>query len=431
MAQQVIDTGTSPNSGNGNTLRTAWTKTNENFTELYQGAVGIATDVLYVSKSGNDSNTGLNLSNAFLTIARAVQSANLLVAVTATARVCIFVKSGSYTENNPVAFGPRITLWGDNLRSVSIVPQNPAEDIFYLSNACYVAGVTFRDHVAPTAAVAFNPSGTSNFITTSPYVQNCSSITTTGTGMRIDGSLASGTKSMVVDAYTQVNQGGNGIEILNQGYAQLVSVFTVCCEYGIICSSGGTCSLTNSNTSFGTYGLVADGKITETNTGATNGVTQIGNLIVVDGLSVRPNINQAISFDGGITLIDIWDATDLSGTESTLTLATDIVIPLLNNTPCTFYTRSAINASGHTFEYVGTGTTLPAALPQAGAIAIPANQVVKLNGGQVIYTSTDERGDFKVGDQLTINGAAGTITGETFDKSLFAVMTPYILALEG
>tara|TARA_R110000782_G_scaffold13413_1_gene39533 strand:- start:1219 stop:2514 length:1296 start_codon:yes stop_codon:yes gene_type:complete len=429
MSQQVIDIGSSPNSGNGNPLRTAWTKANANFTELYNGAVGLATDVLYVSKSGNDSNTGLTLSAAFLTVNRAVQAGNLLVAVTPTARVCIFVKSGSYTENNPVTFGPRITVWGDNLRSVSILPGNPAEDIFHLSNACYVAGMTFRDHVSPTAAVAFAPGA--GVITTSPYVQNCSSITTTGVGMRINGALATGTRSMVADAFTQVNQGGIGVEILNQGYAQLVSVFTVCCQYGILCTTGGTCSVTNSNTSFGTYGLVADGKIAVNNPGATNGTTQIGNQIVIDGLAVRPNINQAVSFDGGVTLIDIWDVTPLVAGQTTITLATDITTPLLNNTPCTFYIRSAINASGHTFEYVGTGNDLTTALPQTGAIAIPANQVVKLNGGQVIYTSTDERGDFKVGDQLTINGAAGTITGETFDKSLFAVMTPYILALEG
>ena len=429
MSQQVINTGSSPNSGNGDPLRTAWTKANENFTELYNSAAGLATDVLYVSKSGNDGNNGTTLASAFLTIARAVQEANTIVFTTPTARPCIFVKSGAYTESNPVTFGPNVTLWGDNLRSVSVLPSNAANDIFQLSNACYVAGVTFRGHIAPTAAVSFAPGG--QFINTSPYVQNCSSITTTGTGMRIDGSLTTGTKSMVVDAYTQVNQGGNGIEIINQGYAQLVSVFTVCCTYGILCQSGGTCSITNSNTSFGTYGLVADGKITETLVGFTNGVDQIGNQIIVDGLAVRPNINQAISFDGGTTLYDIWDATALTGGESTLTIAVDITIPIANDTPCSFYTRSAINASGHTFEYVGTGTTLPAALPQAGAIPIEANQVVKLNGGQVIYTSTDERGDFKVGDQLTINGASGTITGETFDKSLFAVMTPYILALEG
>ena len=56
---------------------------------------------------------------------------------------------------------------------------------------------------------------------------------------------------------------------------------------------------------------------------------------------------------------------------------------------------------------------------------------MQTNGGEVVYTSTDQRGDFRVGDQLTINAVQGTITGEAFDKSLFAVMTPYILAIEG
>ena len=60
-----------------------------------------------------------------------------------------------------------------------------------------------------------------------------------------------------------------------------------------------------------------------------------------------------------------------------------------------------------------------------------ANEVVQTDGGSVVYTSTDQRGDFRIGDQLTINGAAGTITGDTFDKALFAVLTPYILAIEG
>jgi hypothetical protein len=75
--------------------------------------------------------------------------------------------------------------------------------------------------------------------------------------------------------------------------------------------------------------------------------------------------------------------------------------------------------------------TVLTALPQAGGIPIQANEVVQTNGGEVVYTSTDQRGDFRIGDQLTINSVQGTITGEAFDRSLFAVMTPYILAIEG
>ena len=67
----------------------------------------------------------------------------------------------------------------------------------------------------------------------SPYVRNCTSITTTGRRYEIDGRLADGLKSMVVDSYTQYNQGGVGIALTNQGYAQLVSAFTVCCSKAI------------------------------------------------------------------------------------------------------------------------------------------------------------------------------------------------------
>ena len=36
MAKQIINTGTSANAGNGDSIRAAFTKVNSNFTELYQ-----------------------------------------------------------------------------------------------------------------------------------------------------------------------------------------------------------------------------------------------------------------------------------------------------------------------------------------------------------------------------------------------------------
>ena len=99
-----------------------------------------------------------------------------------------------------------------------------------------------------------------------------------------------------------------------------------------------------------------------------------------------------------------------------------------DSTPVTFYNRSAIIASAHTFEYVGAGTTY-LALPQYGGIPIEANEVIQTNGGVVTFTSTDQKGNFKVGSGFTINQATGTITGNDFYQSLFAQMTPYILAL--
>lgn len=432
MSIQLVDVGAEPDDGTGDPLRTAYIKINNNFLFLLSNQTGgIVPNVYYVAKNGNDlTNSGNALGAAFLTIRRAVQVATAYLQNNPTERVCIFVKSGDYVENNPITLPRNCTIWGDNLRSVSVRPLNPTQDIFYVTNGDYISGITFRGHQSPAAAIAFNPGG-AGVITTSPYIQNCSSITGTGTGMRIDGALAGGLKSMVTDAYTQVNEGGIGVHIKNQGYAQLVSIFTICTDYGILVESGGYCSITNSNSSFGTYGLVADGAVELALTGSVDGADQIGQNIWIDGLAERPNSRQSLSFDNGVTFRDVWASTPLISGRSLITVSTPLNVPLPDNTPVKFYIRSAINASSHTFEWVGTGNSLANALPQTGAQPVPENEVVELNGGSVVYTSTDQRGNFAIGPQLTINGSTGTITGDTFDKSLFAVLTPYVLAIEG
>lgn len=288
----------------------------------YAGSIGnMAVDnVLYVSESGDDTNSGtsLNLSKRTIRAALAV----------ATRGTTIFVKSGDYTENNPMTVPDFVSVVGDNLRSVTVRPQNVTQDLFYVNNGCYLAHMTFKDHVYPSAAVAFNPDGSAGVISTSPYVQNCTSMTTDGTGMRVDGSHALGTKSMVVDAYTQYNQGGIGIHLLNLGYAQLVSVFTICCDKGFFCESGGSCSITNSNSSFGNYALYADGVSTVNYSGKLNGATS-GRTFVIDNLNVKPGIGDAVSFgDGNYYTIN---ASTIFKTGST-----DITYPTLTAESATF-----------------------------------------------------------------------------------------------
>jgi hypothetical protein len=145
--------------------------------------------------------------------------------------------------------------------------------------------------------VCFPPDGCAGAIHTSPYVENCTSITTTGTGMRVDGDHVFGLKSMVVDAYTQYNQGGIGIHMLNRGNTQLVSVFTICCDIGFLCETGGFCSVTNSNSSFGNFALKADGVSLPLYSGRIKETTA-GRTFTLDNLIVRPNVGDAVKFDG-------------------------------------------------------------------------------------------------------------------------------------
>lgn len=381
---------------------------------------GTAANVLYVSKSGNDANDGLSLDTAKLTIAAAV--------AIATTNTCIFVKSGDYTEINPIVVPARVSIIGDNLRTVTVRPQTTNQDLFQLNQACYLTGMTFRSHVSPAAAVAF-PTAGAGMIITSPYVQNCSSITTTGCGMRVDGNLALGLKSMVTDSYTQFNQGGIGIEITNQGYCQLVSIFTICCTEGIKCSNGGTCSITNSNSSFGNYGLVADGAGPTLYSG--NVISTTRDTATIGNLSQRPAVNDAFIFSGQTQYQLVRSATALVANASVITFEETLESTPAPGTAVDFRQISLISASSHTFEYVGTGTSIATATPRLGGIPIQANEVREINGGRVNYTSTDQFGDFRIGGGLVIKEEAGIIEGVTFDRSLFAVMTPYILALEG
>ena len=110
---------------------------------------------------------------------------------------------------------------------------------------------------------------------------------------------------MSVDSYTQFNQGGIGVSVSNGAYAQLVSLFTICNEEAVVSTSGGQLDLTNSNSSFGTKGLVSRGVgnngtksiYTLTGFGHTEAVAR-QNEVVVSGVGTfRPYDGQVLYFD--------------------------------------------------------------------------------------------------------------------------------------
>lgn len=494
-AGEVLITGSSITIGDNVTINT--------------GATGInsAPNVIYVAKDGDDAKNGTSIDNAKLTIAGAV-------AIAQTGTV-IKVLSGTYNENNPIEVPAFVSIVGDSLKTVTVVPNNSTQDIFHVNKGTYLAHMTFTGHVSPSAAVAFPPNIAENVgggDWESPYVQNCTSNTTTGTGMRIDGSLAEGLKSMVVDAYTQYNQGGVGIAITNNGYAQLVSVFTICCNEGITAHKGGQCSLANSNTDFGTFGLVADGVSDLQFTGtASTAASGQANVTVAITTSTRPYGGQVVYFntlyysvntieitDGGsgytatpsvsiaapsgpngvtasafatldgdrvssITIISsgsqytsapsitisapdsgttaiasailspiyytINSSTPVVAGITTLSLEENLINTVGSGSTVYFHQVSKITATSHTFEYVGAGNTITLATPARGGVAIQENEVVERNGGRVTFTSTDQAGNFRIGNDIVINQNNGTISGRAFTRSLFNQMTPFILAL--
>ena len=469
------------------------------------GAGATVTNILYVTEDGNDNNTGKKLGDAKATIAGAV-------AISTTGTI-IKVSAGTYTENNPITLPEQVSIVGDSLREVTITPSNSG-DVFYVTNGNYIANVSFVGSANTGAIIAFNPSGAGD-ITQSPYVQNCTNFIQNSTGVRVNGSHALGnTKSIVVDSYTQYNQGGIGVSITNEGYAQLVSLFTICNDVAIYCGSGGACDLTNSNSSFGNYGLVADGvsdeqyvgvvttaasansstfvisgvgtnrpydgqvvyidelyyevdKIIITNGGSgytsaptltidapltdwgitaqaiptvTNGVvTEISLVSAGRGYTTTPNISIIGGGGSGLTFsletrpkyYSIQRATLPSAGITTITITENLPYAVGVGTTVPVFKQSRILASGHSFEYIGSGVTIATALPSTGGVAIQANEIDMRNGGLVVYTSTDQSGNFRIGDGVAINQSTGDISGTAYTRSLYANITPLILALGG
>ena len=144
------------------------------------------------------------------------------------------------------------------------------------------------------------------------------------------------------------------------------------------------------------------------------------------------NLNWTDISNGTRNFYTVGETTNLIANTCIITFDEKILAvdrPLANSA-ANFHRASYLQTSTHTFEYVGSGDSLTNALPSNGGVPVQDNEVVSVNGGAVYYTSTDHKGNFRIGDELLIDRATGTINGRTFNKSLFAVMTPYILALQ-
>ena len=100
MTQQIINVGAAPNDGTGDPLQTAFTKSNANFTELYQGAAPLASptftgDPKSVTPTAGDNDTSI-ATTAFVTTAVAGVPAAIAPAWTAYTPT-VTAGAGSFT----------------------------------------------------------------------------------------------------------------------------------------------------------------------------------------------------------------------------------------------------------------------------------------------------------------------------------------------
>ena len=150
-----------------------------------------------------------------------------------------------------------------------------SEDMFYVRNSTGIRNCTLKgleSSLNPPAAFdlyqkplggsyvsldpGWGPADNRTWITTrSPYIQGVTNIGTGCVGQKIDGALHNGgNRSIVSNDFTQVLSDGIGAWVLNNGRAELVSVFSYYAHIGYLAEDGGIIRATNGNCSYGTFG---------------------------------------------------------------------------------------------------------------------------------------------------------------------------------
>src|SRR6056300_1574705 len=340
------------------------------------------------------------------------------------------VKAGTGTGNTLDATLPTTQGWNFAFRSGATITKSP-----YIQNC-----TNFSDSEIDNSNLnAITPAGGSAGDTDSAP---------TGGGLLVNGAAVaddSPLRSMVADSYTHVGLNGPGILVVNNGYVQATSSYAFFNKYHIKCLNGGQANLAASTTDFGDQALVADGKST-TNIFTANCVTAVdtsgaavttirvsnGNADASwHGSSTRPQTNMLLAVNSEAQIYPILQAVPQDQATYDADLADytgDWIVTVSRPNPTNrsenlgfsddvaagtdnvqFFLRSQIASSGHTMEYVGSGTDYRA-LPENGGVPVDANQVVESNDGKVWTATTDHNGKFKIGDFFEVDQQLGFVT---------------------
>jgi len=260
---------------------------------ISEGILATSKNRIFVSIGGDDTNSGLSADDPVRTIKKAVQIAT--DNFTETDKKTIYVSSGEYTEDIPIIMPRFCAIVGDSLRTVVVRPGNADVDFFKVKEGIMLMNLVFKDNderdFTFRYGVSYDDSGEKLIVNQSPYVLNCSVISTRGRGKNayslvgdvwtkgaeqtprgclalVDGDLVDAVQSgkssggnleSMVFALLSIITPGIGIHISNAAYAQIVNVFGIFNTDHILCESGGYASITNSATNFGINALRAAG----------------------------------------------------------------------------------------------------------------------------------------------------------------------------
>jgi hypothetical protein len=231
----------------------------DTFTLLSVENIDIDMPIQFSVASVNDEFSGINLGQTYY-----VKTIN-----SGTKRISVSSAIGGATTQLTTGTGQLVVYAGDCLK-----------DMFYVRNAAGIRNLTLTGLAGsltdvnqfgtqrPTggAYVSLDPGTSADdtsawILSRSPYIQNVTNFGTGCVGLKIDGTLHNGgNKSIVCNDFTQILSDGIGVWCTGPGaLTECVSVFSYYNYAGYFAEDGGRIRATNGNSSYGTYGVIAEG----------------------------------------------------------------------------------------------------------------------------------------------------------------------------
>jgi hypothetical protein len=141
MSQQIIDIGSGAGAGDGDDLRTAFDKVNQNFANIYSGNVTVQANTLVYSVAGKQGNVQLAWFDV-TGVASNVDVSQLRASMAANSAA-----DRAYTDNAVSSLGPlpNVTVTGGNLTGVVISNAQITAGNITVTNTATVNGALVVD----------------------------------------------------------------------------------------------------------------------------------------------------------------------------------------------------------------------------------------------------------------------------------------------
>jgi hypothetical protein len=320
-------------------------------------------NILYVAKDGANTNVGDHINGALLTIEEALSRAD----ASTDGPVTIKIMPGVYEENLPLVVPNRVSIMGDEIRSVTVKPAAGSEskDVFHLDDSTMISKLTIKDYQynsGNNTGYAFRFAPNAVITNRSPYIQDVTIITSgtvtsasdprgfaqgdAGKGAWIDGAelnSASVEASMLFHSATFITPGVDAITMTNGVRVEWLNSFSYFANRGLYAVRGST------------------------------GRTSYDGSTVNYGAEVR-SIGSA----------------NVYGSYGAVADGADTLMYLIQ----------------HNFGYIGAGKFAD----NDDSRAIQSQEVTELNSGKINFVTTDHTGGFRIGDNFFVDFETGNTT---------------------